>query len=106
MPAHQFWRFATTEKFAQIFFVAQNRNVIDALAKKLLLCFLEDWEDPSGKPLSDMKNRVAQFQLAEKYDGMFISTTTRTSTARSSAPSGRTARATRSPRSSWARRPT
>ena len=56
-------------KFAQMFFVAQNRHVIDALAKKPFLCFLEDWEDPSGKALSDMKNRVAQFKLVEKYDG-------------------------------------
>ena len=59
-------------KFAQMFFVAQNRHGIDAPAKKPFLCFLEDWEDPSGKALSDMKNRVAQFKLVEKYDGMFL----------------------------------
>ena len=59
-------------KFAQMFFVAQNRHGIDAPAKKPFLCFLEDWEDPSGKALSDMKNRVTQFKLVEKYDGMFL----------------------------------
>ena len=59
-------------KFAQMFFVTQNRHGIDAPAKKPFLCFLEDWEDPSGKALSDMKNRVTQFKLVEKYDGMFL----------------------------------
>ena len=59
-------------KFAKMFFVARNAHAIDALAKKPFLCFLEDWEDPPGKTLSDVTNRVAQFRLLEQYGGMFL----------------------------------
>ena len=89
-------------KFAQMFFVAQNRHVIDALAKKPFLYFLEDWEDPSGKALSDMKNRVAQFKLVRSSSSWrsttacSCTTPTTTSTARSPTSSGPIARATRS----------
>ena len=41
-------------------------------AETTFMCFVESREDPSGKALADMKNRVMQFKLADKYNGMCI----------------------------------
>jgi hypothetical protein len=35
-------------------------------------CYIEEWEDPSDKTLTDLRGRVMEFKLTDKYDGMFI----------------------------------
>jgi hypothetical protein len=39
---------------------------------KTFMCFMEPWEDPTGKALAEIKNRVTKFKLADKYEGISL----------------------------------